>query len=169
VTPNNSSASRGLSLDQLAELLPEIEAEAYRWREIETKAAANANDLETILRAVHRLLPSIKSPPDSPAESPTSPEGMAAVLQVMVEEPTRLWRAKEVHAVLRQRSWVSPRAKHPERGTDAAISRLLARGDIQRVERGRYRVQSVPNVREDELFHLTRIEHRHVAPDIRGE
>lgn len=137
--------SQALNLEQLIVALPDIEAEALRWRNIEADAAAKAIDLETIIRAVRRLTPSVAGDRESDASSPPHPEGMAAVIEVMTEQPDRLWRAKDLTEILRQRGWLSTTAKYPERGVDTAIARLLGRGDIERVERGRYRVTGRPS------------------------
>ena len=66
--------------------------------------------------------------------------GIAAVRTVMQENPERVWKAREVHDVLEQRGWISPGAQHPMRGTEAAINRLIKRGELDRIRPGRYRV-----------------------------
>jgi hypothetical protein len=68
----------------------------------------------------------------------TGPRGMEAVRRVMREVGGDL-NAREVHAHLENRGWVSPEAKFPLRGTEAAINRLYRMGELERVSRGRYR------------------------------
>jgi len=65
--------------------------------------------------------------------------GIAAVRAVIREEPNRVWTPREVHTVLEDRGWLSHEAQHPVAGTEAAVARLLRKGDIVRVGRGRYR------------------------------
>jgi hypothetical protein len=71
------------------------------------------------------------------------PRGMEAVRRVMREGGD--WNAREIHAELEKRGWVSPDAKFPIRATEAAINRLYrVTNEIEKVGRGRYRYKSFP-------------------------
>jgi hypothetical protein len=74
------------------------------------------------------------------------PRGIGAVRRVISEEPDRPWKAGEVHDELVKRGWISEAAQFPQRGTEAAINRLWHGGELERVDRGRYR--ATPKMKE---------------------
>jgi hypothetical protein len=71
--------------------------------------------------------------------APSTPLGLAAVREVMRETPNRIWTPNELHKILEQRGWLSGKAKFPKAGTESAVNRLLAKGEIVKIGRGRYR------------------------------
>ena len=68
----------------------------------------------------------------------TAPTGVAAIRALVLVEPERVWSAGDIQACLEERGWVSDGAKHRRQGIEAAISRLVRAGELQRVARGRY-------------------------------
>jgi chromosome segregation ATPase len=65
--------------------------------------------------------------------------GIEAVRAVLEEEPDRVWRPKDVHAVLQDRGWLSG-AKSGIALTEGAINRLWKKTEeVERVAKGRYR------------------------------
>jgi len=66
------------------------------------------------------------------------PTGVGAIRALVSEEPTRVWNARDIQTCLEQRGWVSSGAQHRRQGIEAAISRLVRGGELQRVARGRY-------------------------------
>jgi succinoglycan biosynthesis transport protein ExoP len=86
--------------------------------------------------------------PSAPAAANGSPPtastgrlvGIAAVRAVMREQPDRAWNARDVHSVLEERRWLSPTAQRPLRGTEAAINRLMKRGELIKISPGRYKL-----------------------------
>ncbi|MFN8224593.1 MAG: hypothetical protein U0R50_15245 [Gaiellales bacterium] len=65
--------------------------------------------------------------------------GISAIREVIAEEPERVWTAADVHARLQERGWISPTARYTRQGIEAAISRLVRAGELDRIARGRYR------------------------------
>lgn len=144
-----------MNLESLAQQLPHLRAEAKRWREQEVEAARKAEGYEAIIHGVENVIgapPAVAgaSAPEVVTELSGTPghRGIGAVRRVMLEHPTRTWKAKEIHAELERRGWISPGAGHPLRGTEAAINRLWKRGELDRVDAGRYRVTD--QIRRDE-------------------
>jgi hypothetical protein len=70
---------------------------------------------------------------------PPSLLGLAAVREVMRERSERIWTPSMIHAELERRGWLSGDAKFPKAGTESAVGRLLGKGEIVKVARGRYR------------------------------
>lgn len=145
-----------MNLETLVEQLPTIRAEAKRWREQEAEARRKAEGYEEIIRGLENV---IGAPPVVEASAPEpevvkdtngtgSLRGIGAVRKVMLEHPERAWAARDIHTVMESRQWISPKAQHPLRGTEAAINRLMHRGEIEKVRPGRYRVTD--QMRRDE-------------------
>ena len=135
-----------MDLDSLTQQLPHLRAEAKRLREEEAEAARKAEGYEAIIRGVESVIgaPAAEARTTAPASEAViangeGPRGIAAVRLVMLEHPDRIWKARDIHAQLEQRGWISPGAQHPLRGTEAAVNRLWKRGEIDRVDAGRYR------------------------------
>lgn len=128
-----------MDLDVLTTQLPALEAELVEWRRREQEAGSRADNLERIIEGIKGLAPEavIETPPAS--ENGTSLRGIAAIRAVVSEHPERIWTARDVHNVLEQREWLSPHAQHPLRGTEAAINRLITRGELERLRPGRYK------------------------------
>jgi hypothetical protein len=148
-----------MKLDDLARELPALREEAKKWHKTADEARARAQGLDQIIRGIERATGLSAASPqrqqEAERESPPEPQdgaqpssdgalvGIAAVRRVMMEQPDKIWRARDVHEELERRGWVSDRASHPLRGTEAAINRLWRRGQIERVRTGRYRVTEV--------------------------
>ncbi len=118
-----------------------LEKKATHQRGLEARARAKAEKHErriAALRLSHGLA-APKAEPATPALAPLS--GVAAIRALLREDPSRVWSAGEVHAELEQRTWVSRSARHRLQGTEAAVSRLVRRGELVRVRRGRYAVK----------------------------
>lgn len=81
------------------------------------------------------------APPSEAVTTDDRPQllGLAAVREVMRDDQARVWTPRVIHEVLESRGWVSGEAKHPRAGTESAIARLLSKGEIVKVARGRYR------------------------------
>lgn len=137
-----------MDMESLTQQLPALRAESKRWREQEAEAARKAEGFEAIIRGVENVIgapaaeavASASSPAEVVADSKgDGPRGIAAVRLIMLQHPDRIWKARDIHAQLEQRGWISPAAQHPQRGTEAAINRLWKRGEVDRVGAGRYR------------------------------
>jgi len=136
-----------MNLESLVQQLPNLRAEAKRWREQETEAARKAEGYEEIIRGVENVIgtPAAVAVANAPVpevaieDGAPSLRGIGAVRRAVLEHPGRIWKAKEIHAELERRGWISPGAGHPLRGTEAAINRLWKRGELDRVDAGRYR------------------------------
>jgi hypothetical protein len=141
-----------MDIEALVGQLPSLKKEAATWRQREEDARRKAESIERIIEGVEGLsgpavpnesLPVLGTKNQAVAPEPdddTWPRGIAAVRRVMLEEPEKIWRARDVHTQLEQRGWLSAKARHPLRGTEAAISRLMQRGELERLRPGRYRV-----------------------------
>lgn len=127
----------------VSELLEKLRADAARNRRIEAEAHDEAERAE---RAIAALESVVGDSQDAQAEQTTlaaeiqttngdSPRGEAAVRAVLEQEPRRGWMAIEVHRELEERGWISPTAKHPRAGTDAALNRLVRKGVARRQDR----------------------------------
>ena len=134
-----------MDYEDFVERLPELRQEAQRLREQAEVSSKRASGIEKIIEGVEAVS-GLK--PESPAESAleataVSPDGgpllgIAAVRAVMREHPGRVWSASEVHHALEERGWSSPNVKKPIANTESAIWRLHEKGEIKRIEKGRY-------------------------------
>jgi hypothetical protein len=125
----------------VTEAMAKLRADATRNRRIESEARAEAEQAERALTALEAVVgkPSVAEgqttmePADAEAPSKgDEPRGEAAVQRVMAENPDGFWTAAEVHAALDARGWISPGAKHPRAGTDAALGRLVKKRIISK-------------------------------------
>jgi hypothetical protein len=67
------------------------------------------------------------------ALDPSGPRGQVAVLKVMFERPTHLWKVVELKRELLRRGWApSPKA------VEATLKRMLKRGDVRSPRYGYY-------------------------------
>jgi hypothetical protein len=140
-----------LDLDALTKQLPALEAERDEWRKRERDAGSRAENLDRIIEGIRGLaagqgltdangrkiaaLAPVIRPEDNAGLS-----GIEAVRTVLLEQPERIWRARDVHNVLEDRGWISPGNQNPSRSTEASIQRLHKRGQLEKVRTGRYRV-----------------------------
>lgn len=112
-------------------------------RLVESNARIDRERNETAFAALERLVNGAgSSPPEaSPKASAERPSllGLAAVREVMRESPAHVWTPREIHEVLESRGWLSGKAKYARAGTESAVGRLLGKGEIVKVARGRYR------------------------------
>jgi hypothetical protein len=69
-----------------------------------------------------------------------TPAGSEAVRLVLADANGEPRSLQEVIAEIEARNWMSKKAKHPHAGIRAALHRLLAEGEIERVARGTYRL-----------------------------
>jgi hypothetical protein len=133
-----------MDYEALRKQLPDLKKDAAEWRRKEAEAGARAASIERIAEGIEALLGPLPSPgPRLPGlgDPPENEKlvGVAAVRAVMGERPERIWRAAEIHKQLEARGWLTGDAKFPLRGTEAAINRLWRGGEIERVDKGRYR------------------------------
>ncbi len=135
----------GVSYEALIEQLPDLRRDLNRLRTKKAEIDARVAHLEGIVEGIEGLRgPDEESPGlelpglSEESERPARLRGIAAVRQVMSERD-QVWSAKEIHSVLESRGWLSPDAKHPLRGTEAAINWLWHAGEITKVSSGRYR------------------------------
>jgi hypothetical protein len=128
------------------QLVTRLKSTVERNRRLEVEARESAEQAEQALAAIEALTGPLPISGDLPAElarssrNGSSPRGTAAVLRVVEAEPNRVWKPAEIHRELVGKGWISPEAKHPKAGTDAAISRLLKRGKLRRLGPGQYKV-----------------------------
>jgi hypothetical protein len=141
------------------ELIAKLRADAARERKREAQARRAAERAETAIEAIQAvtgfvLTDSIESDePDHIADLRESaratvaavfgpngekPLGEAAVLRVVREAPDTLWTPREIHRLLEARGWINPEAAEPRAGTEAAIGRLVKKGQLARRGRGEY-------------------------------
>ena len=137
-------------------LKDELARERQRLREVSHRVASLERAIEGI-EGLTGLRTVLIHTPFEPAHdaAPTlagengAMRGIAAVRAVIEEHPGRVWRAREIHDVLEQRGWISEGAQHTLRGTEAAINRLIHRGELEKVDRGRYRLRAKEGLFED--------------------
>jgi hypothetical protein len=135
-----------MDFQALTEQLPSLRAEAQRWRQEAAEATAKAENIEHIIRGIEGLTGELQpsgltreAAQNGSARSDTGGlRGIAAVRSVMRSDPSRVWRARDVHEIME----ISPGAQHPLRGTEAAINRLMHRGELVKLDAGRYRWNS---------------------------
>lgn len=113
-----------------------------RNRFVEENARREREQDEGALFALEAILSGISSTTEErsePASERPQLLGLAAVREVIRANPGHEWSPREVHAVLEQKGWLSGNATRPVEGTASAINRLLAKGELSKVSRGRYR------------------------------
>jgi hypothetical protein len=133
-------------IDRLRGQVPDMRAEADDLHREAAKLEQRAAHIERIIEGIEGLTGPTPSPgpplfDETSENGADKPRGIGAVRRVMRESPSRVWRAKDVHRVLEQRGWLSPEAKFPLRGTEAAINRLWKAKELDRVGSGRYRIK----------------------------
>jgi hypothetical protein len=146
-----------MDLDALIAQLPGLKAEMERERELSRDAARRADTLERVIRGIESLVspqsptptlfetvrsngPSAASLIEDVLEAEQELRGIAAVRRVVHEQPGRVWRPRDVHAILEERGWVSPGSQAPIRGTEVAMHRMATRGELEKVGRGQFRI-----------------------------
>jgi hypothetical protein len=127
----------GFDVESLRRGLPWLRQQARASRAREAHEASRAQAFERLVETIELIL-GIDSEPIEPTEKQL--RGGEAALTVMREQD-RQWTARQVHEELERRGWVSPDARHPLRGTEAAINRLWRAGEIEKLGRGRYRAK----------------------------
>ena len=132
-------------------LIEQLDAEATRDEQMGYAALKRANRARAAIRALQQVLgtdapqsraqgeplPGLEA--DFVRQSDERPRGSGAILTITAEEPGKVWSARDIHAELEGRGWVNPEAQYPQRGTEAAISRLVRDGKLDKVGRGQYR------------------------------
>jgi len=138
------SGSKRLDTTHLRQHLPKLEAKAVRLREKELRARRRAEKIELQIHGIRLLIGAEQGdlPPAHVSGAERAVFGVAAIRRVLSEAPDRVWSSGELHLELEQRGWVSRTARHRLQGTEAAVSRLVRCGELERVERGRYRLSS---------------------------
>ncbi len=129
----------------VSELLEKLTADAARNRRIETEAHQEAERAERAIAALESVVgestqaqaeqTTLETAAETQATNGDGPRGEAAVRAVLEQEPRRGWMAIDVHRELEERGWISPQAKHPRAGTDAALNRLVNKGVVRRKDR----------------------------------
>jgi putative AbiEi antitoxin of type IV toxin-antitoxin system len=129
----------------VSELLTKLKADAAHERRLEREARGRAQRAEAALAALEALQPSplatndpLPGVDEESTPSGDAPRGEVAVLAVMRERSSELWTTGEIHAALEERAWITPDAKHPRAGVEAALSRLVKKGALVRLDRGLY-------------------------------
>lgn len=122
--------------------LDKLEAEAERLRRKEARARRKAEKLE---RKIRRLRDAAWAASSSGAASARGggggrrPTGVSALRRLLDEDAARVWSAAELHEELRVRGWLSSTAVHHRQSVEAVISRLVRRGEVERLSPGRFR------------------------------
>lgn len=129
----------------VSELLTKLKADSARERRIEREARDRAEGYEAGIAYLEAILPPTPSengtlPGMGRESSGDEPRGEAAILAVVREEPARDWATAEIHRILEDRKWITPGAKHPRAGVEAALSRLVKKGSLLRIDKGVYHV-----------------------------
>ena len=132
------------------ELLTRYRAEVADHREREAEERRAAERKERVIEALEEALgvQRLFDPEEARNERlgrairMTKPEvrGIAAVRAAISTDPARTWKPREIHEIMVNNGWINEDAEHPLRGTEAAISRLVAKGELTRVGRGAYRL-----------------------------
>jgi hypothetical protein len=160
-----------LDLRPFQHQLHDLRGEVARQREDANQAVAIADDKVAIadagetalcwiegmlMRAGVHVEPTFQlddATPDEARGDQETPTGMRAVRIVMAEDPERAWSPGSIFAVLGDRGWLSPNAREPRRGVESCLSRLFARGEIERLGPGRYRLRKeVTHAAQDSGF-----------------
>jgi hypothetical protein len=144
-------SSHEVDSEAAASLIAQLDAEAARDEQLGYAALKRAHRARAASRALQQViggdavrstakgepLPGLEADVVRPTDE--RPRGSAAILTVTAEEPGKVWSARDIHAELEERGWLNPEAQHPLRGTEAAISRLVRDGKLEKVGRGQYR------------------------------
>jgi lambda repressor-like predicted transcriptional regulator len=135
---------RGVDYDTLKTQLPELKAEARRFREKEAAAGSRAEHLERIIASVEALAgPSGSERESAPAQvsEPSNGQMLAGIdaVRAILQSEDHVWKAADVLQAMRQRGWSDPGGDKPARAIAVALSRLERRGEAERVGYGRYR------------------------------
>lgn len=77
------------------------------------------------------------------------PSAAEAVLRIMGESPEREWTSEDILRELIARGWASS-GKTPKNSTDATLSRLVQKKQVQRVARGVYRLPAAAQTLQPE-------------------
>jgi hypothetical protein len=143
----------------VGELLERWRGEAAEHRKVEANARDAAERKERAVAALEEALgiehgPTVaerKRESIGRALRTADPElrGIAAVRAAIAQDPVRAWKAREIHDLLVENGWINRNAGHPLRGTEAAISRLVNKGELERVGRGEYRLRGLGVIPED--------------------
>jgi hypothetical protein len=140
-----------VAIDYLLAQLPALREEARELRAQEARAGCRAGQVDRLIEAIEALRAPVPAkarrknrqwagkPRGQSREAAAVPTGIAAVRQVMREEPGRIWGPGELHEVLVERGWISPSATKPRTGTDNRLQRLVGQGEIEKIGRGQYR------------------------------
>ena len=131
--------------------LPQEEIEADL-RRLEGERAELEAEIETRRLALalvnRRHPPSDVTPPTEAEQSvpphPDRPMPSVAVVELVANEPSRNWGFGEVMQELIRRGWATDSLSERRR-IQAAISRLLAKGQLVRLESGSYQVPPPPD------------------------
>jgi hypothetical protein len=114
----------------LREVRGELLAELQRLETVRSQLEESLEHVEGILRAAEPELTDNKLG--------RRLRGVAAVRAVLQEDPAREWRPRDLHAELGARGWQS-RTGGEAAVTQAALHRLLTRGEVDRTAPGLYR------------------------------
>lgn len=121
-----------------------LEADAERLREKESRAREKAEKLERKIARLREASGPERELGSASTRVVAAPSGVQAIRRLFEEDPTRVWSAGDVHEALETRRWISTTTKHPRQGVEATISRLVRRGEVERLGRGRYRAAGSP-------------------------
>lgn len=164
MTSTSNRESRRLDTTHLRQHLPKLEAKAVRLREKELRARRRAEKIELQIHGIRLLIGAEQGdpPPTGASGADGAVFGVAAIRRVLSEAPDRVWSAGELHLELERRGWVSRTARHRLQGTEAAVSRLVRSGELERIERGRYRLSSHGSSNGRSLFPQPHVDPRAV-------
>lgn len=133
-----------LETSNLLVLLPKLEAKAAKLREKELRARSKAEEVERQILGIRLVtgtpFSDLRHDNGVGAAGSRAIHGVYAIRRLLTESPSRVWSAGSLHAELEARGWLSPTARHRLQGTEAAISRLVRKGELERLDRGRYRL-----------------------------
>lgn len=84
-------------------------------------------------------LPGITEERETPSTNGAKPTLRQAILKVMSDDARKTWKVETVIAELRERGWM-PGGEHAEHRTRSVLAQMNRKGEIKRMDRGRYRL-----------------------------
>jgi hypothetical protein len=139
----------------LDQLRADLRRELLRQEEVDARVAY----LTKVIEGIEGLLgpeappgpelPGLTGEPTQKNGAPPTLVGTKAIRAIMKENP-HPWRPKEIYKLLARRGWLSPNARDPRRGVEAALNRMWRSGEIERLGPGRYQYKLVETTGSEE-------------------
>lgn len=93
--------------------------------------------------AVEPSLPGLASEPATASTNGSKPTLRQAILIVMGEDSRKTWKVEAVISGLRHHGWL-PGGDNGEHRTRSVLAQMHRKGEVKRIDRGRYRLPPAP-------------------------